>query len=213
MSSLEKLFNPGNQKFYNLFEEEAGNLRKISGIFKDVATQTDKGQRQVLISAIEKLERQNDKLTHKLIVELAGNFITPFDREDIHGLSAALDSIADYMLGVSKHFHNYNVVDAHKATLHVAEEMIRFSELLEQAIKGLRNRRALHQLTEICVELRSVTHACDAVVDEEIADLFGRKLDRLKTIICMDHYSLLQDMLEITGEAVNVLEAIIIKYG
>lgn len=213
MSALEKLFNPGNQKFYNLFEEEAGNLREISSRFKSVATETDKEKRKELIAKIEQLERQNDKLTHKLISELAGNFITPFDREDIHGLSAALDSIADYMLGVSKHYHNYDVVDAHKATVHVAEEMIRFSELLEQAIKGLRNRRALHQLTDICVELRGVTSACDEVVDEEIADLFGRNLDRLKTIICMDHYDQLQVMLEVTGEAVNVLEGIVIKYG
>lgn len=213
MSALEKLFNPGNQKFYNLFEEEAGNLREISSRFKNVAIEKDKEKRKELIAKIELLERHNDKLTHKLISELAGNFITPFDREDIHALSAALDSIADYMLGVSKHFHNYNVIDAHKATVHVAEEMIRFSELLEQAIKGLRNRRALHQLTDLCVELRGVTSACDEVVDEEIADLFGRKLDRLKTIICMDHYDQLQEMLEVTGEAVNVLESMILKYG
>lgn len=213
MSALEKLFNPGNQKFYNLFENEAANLREISSLFKAVATEADSKKRAALIKQIEQLERKNDKLTHKLIAELAGNFITPFDREDIHGLSATLDRVADQMLAACKHFHNYNVMDAHKATLHVGEEMIRFSELLEQAIQGLRNRSALHTLADICVELRGVTHACDAAVDEEIAALFGRKLDRLNTIICMDHYELLQNMLESTGEAVNVIEAIIIKYG
>ena len=43
------------------------------------------------MSAIEDIEHQNDEITHKIFIELGRNFITPFDREDIHSLASALD--------------------------------------------------------------------------------------------------------------------------
>ena len=44
----------------------------------------------------------NDDHTHKIFTEFGRNFITPFDREDIHTLASALDDIADYIYSSAK---------------------------------------------------------------------------------------------------------------
>jgi len=45
---------------------------------------------------IKDIEREADELRRILIEELNQTFVTPFDREDIFGLSRAIDDIMDY---------------------------------------------------------------------------------------------------------------------
>ena len=71
-------------------------------IWKEVVKEPDFDRRAVLISQIEDLEHVNDDLTHKIFTELGRNFITPFDREDVHHLATALDDIADYIYASAK---------------------------------------------------------------------------------------------------------------
>jgi uncharacterized protein Yka (UPF0111/DUF47 family) len=46
-------------------------------------------QRTALLEKLVLQERANDDLTHTIFKELARNFITPIDREDIHSISRA----------------------------------------------------------------------------------------------------------------------------
>jgi uncharacterized protein Yka (UPF0111/DUF47 family) len=54
-------------------------------------------------------ERANDDLTHTIFTELARNFITPLDREDIHQLASALDDVADFILAAGKNLELFGI--------------------------------------------------------------------------------------------------------
>jgi uncharacterized protein Yka (UPF0111/DUF47 family) len=60
---------------------------------KEEVHEPDFSKREILIKQIEDLEHINDDNTHRIFTELGRNFITPFDREDIHYLATALDDI------------------------------------------------------------------------------------------------------------------------
>ena len=96
LQSFLKIFMPKNRIFYELFEKVADNVSKMGSQLKDVVAEPDFDKRAALITQIEDLEHANDELTHNLFTELGRNFITPFDREDIHYLATSLDDIADY---------------------------------------------------------------------------------------------------------------------
>ena len=96
---------PKNKVFYDLFEGVASNVAKMGTTLKAVVAEPDFDKRASLISQLEDLEHANDELTHSVFTELGRNFITPFDREDIHYLASSLDDIADYIYaGVKDHF-------------------------------------------------------------------------------------------------------------
>ena len=76
---------------------------------KHVVEEPDFDKRAALISQLEDLEHDNDELTHRVFTELGRNFITPFDREDIHYLASALDDIADYIYASAKKINFYRV--------------------------------------------------------------------------------------------------------
>ena len=96
-NSIMKIFMPKDRIFYSLFEQVAETVAKMGQVMKQVVTEPDYDKRAALISQIEDLEHVNDDLTHKIFTELGRNFITPFDREDIHYLASALDDICDYI--------------------------------------------------------------------------------------------------------------------
>ena len=107
LNSIMKIFMPKDRIFYSLFEDVAETVSKMGKTLKQIVTQPDFDKRAVLISQIEDLEHVNDDLTHKIFTELGRNFITPFDREDIHYLASALDDICDYIFASAKKSKGY----------------------------------------------------------------------------------------------------------
>ena len=88
---------PKNTVFYELFEKVANNVKIMGTTLKEEVAEPDFDKRAALITKLEDLEHANDELTHNIFTELGRNFITPFDREDIHYLATSLDDIADYI--------------------------------------------------------------------------------------------------------------------
>ena len=96
LNSFLKIFMPKNKIFYELFEKVAGNVAIMGSLLRNVVGEPEFDKRAALIVQLEDLEHANDELTHNLFTELGRNFITPFDREDIHYLATSLDDVAHW---------------------------------------------------------------------------------------------------------------------
>jgi uncharacterized protein Yka (UPF0111/DUF47 family) len=102
-------FMPKDRVFYTLFEQVADTMSKMGRVLKEVVKEPDFDKRAGLISQIEDLEHVNDDFTHQIFTELGRNFITPFDREDIHYLATSLDDVCDYIFATAKKINFYKV--------------------------------------------------------------------------------------------------------
>ena len=102
LNSFLKIFTPKNKIFFELFEKMAENGAIMASKLKEVVSGPDFDKRDSLLTRIEDLEHANDELTHNVFTELGRNFITPFDREDIHYLATSLDDVADYIYASAK---------------------------------------------------------------------------------------------------------------
>ena len=97
MANFLTFFLPKDRKFFPLFERASGNLLDISKVLVEMINESDRDKRRILIKEIERLEHVGDSVTHEIFSELSANFITPFDREDIHTLVSSLDDIVDFI--------------------------------------------------------------------------------------------------------------------
>ena len=109
LNSILKIFLPKDRVFFQLFESVVDVLVKMGEKLKEVVNEPDFDERAKLIKEIEDMEHVNDDYTHQIFTELGKNFITPFDREDIHYLASALDDIADYIQASAKKINFYRV--------------------------------------------------------------------------------------------------------
>ena len=102
LNSIMQIFVPKNKMFYDLFEKVATNSALMGNKLRALVSEPDFDKRTAIINQIEDLEHANDELTHSIFTELGRNFITPFDREDIHYLATSLDDIADTFMQLQK---------------------------------------------------------------------------------------------------------------
>lgn len=214
MGVLNKLFKPGGTKFYILFESATANLIEMSRLFTQVTSAKKAEDRKVVLDTMGKLEDSTDKLAHKLLIELGGNYITPFDREDIHYLASTLDEIAHDIWGISRLYNRYDIKGEHNTLSQVGENLVEFFLLLDTTIKGLRDQSSLKSLIDSCEEMRALSSSSDKLLETSIANVVNQGAEYPKTLIQqMDYYELLQTTVGNCRKAVSVIEGIIIKYG
>lgn len=213
LSSIMKIFMPKDRVFYTLFEEVAGNVSKMGNTLKQVVSEPDFDKRASLISKVEDLEHVNDELTHRIFTELGRNFITPFDREDIHYLASALDDICDYIFASAKKINFYKVNPNDTGIQKLADLIDQGCEHIHNAIFELRDRRNMRQLTEALVKVNSIENQADDVFDMSIDRLFDTEPDAKEVIKKREIYQVMEIVTDKCEDAANVIESIIIKYS
>lgn len=204
---------PKNNTFYDLFEQVATTVHKMGTVLKQLVNEPDYDKRAALTSQLEDLEHVNDDHTHKIFTELGRNFITPFDREDIHTLASALDDIADYMFATAKKINFYRVNPNDSGIQKMAELMEQASIHIETAVKELRNMKNLRAITEALVKVNSIENQADDIFDLSIEKLFNQENDFKEVIKKREIYQVMEIATDKCEDAANVIESIIVKYA
>ncbi len=214
LTSFVKLFMPKDRVFYGLFEEVAVVLTEMAVVFTTAINEPDQVKREsLLLKSMEELEHKNDEITHRIFIELGRNFITPFDREDIHSLATSLDDIADFLWGASKRIANYSIDEGDKILQGFADVITRAIKALVKAVKELRDMKDLRSITESCVLINSLENEGDELLDRAMMDLFNSPIDPVDLIKKKDLYEMLEIVTDKCEDAANVIESIIIKYA
>src|ERR1043165_6293980 len=213
LNSIMRIFVPKNKVFYDLFEQVAGNGALMGSKLRELVSEPDFSKRAAIISKIEDLEHDNDELTHKIFTELGRNFITPFDREDIHYLASALDDIADYIYASAKKINFYRV-NPNDSGLQKLADMIEQSALqVKIAVGELRDMKNMRQMTEALVKINSIENQADDIFDMSIERLFATEADAKEVIKKREIYQAMEIVTDKCEDASNVIESIIIKYA
>ncbi|HEY0060280.1 MAG TPA: DUF47 family protein [Flavisolibacter sp.] len=211
--SLSKLFSPKDKLFYGLFEEVANNGAVMAEQLAALVAEPDFNKRATMIKPIEDLEHANDELTHRIFTELGRNFITPFDREDIHHLASALDDIADYIYSSAKKIKLYQIDPNDDGIQRLAELIVQSTREVKQAVSELRDMKNIRKITDSLVKINSIENQADDISDMFIERLFSMEPDAKEIIKKREIYQVLEDVTDKCEDAANVIESIIVKYS
>jgi uncharacterized protein Yka (UPF0111/DUF47 family) len=213
LNSIMKIFMPKDRIFYSLFEEVVDGVAKMGRLLKNVVNEPDKDKRAALASLVEDQEHVNDDLTHKVFTELGRNFITPFDREDIHYLASALDDICDYIYSTAKKINFYKVNPNDTGIQKLADLIEEGTIQVREAVRELRNMRDMRKITDALVKINSIENQADDVFDMSIDRLFETEADAKEVIKKREIYQVMEVVTDKCEDAANVIESIIIKYS
>lgn len=212
-NAIMKIFVPKNKVFYDLFEKVASHSAMMSKKLRELVSEPDFDKRSAILNQIEDLEHANDELTHNIFTELGRNFITPFDREDIHYLASSLDDIADLIYASAKKINFYKVNPNDSGIQKLAEIIEQSTGLVKNAVTELRNMKNLRQITESLVKINSLENQADDVFDLCIEKLFETEPDAKEVIKKREIYTVMEIATDKCEDAANVIESIIIKYA
>lgn len=211
MNSIFSFFTPKDKKFQPLFEQAGSNVLKIAEALLVVVTTNDLEKRKEFIKEVERLEHVGDDITHSIFIELSKNFITPFDREDIHTLASAIDDIADYIHASAGNIELYQVTNIGDAMVKLAELLVEMCIDLEKAIKELRSFKNIRVIADACVRINSAENQADYVCNLAIARLFEFETNAIELIKQKEILQTLEIATDKCEDAANVLESILVK--
>ena len=211
ISNLFSFMIPKNALFFDLFSEDTANLLAQAQVFHQMFQLSDPDQISMCIKQIRDFEQKGDDITHQIFMELSENFITPFDREDIHALTTSIDDIADNINGCATRINLYNVKEFSKTMVLMSEVLLKQAIEIDSAIKNMRNMKNVERVRESIVKINSLENQADDLFDESIARLFAEASDPLELIKTKEVLSSLETATDKCEDVANVLESILVK--
>ena len=107
------------------------------------------------------IEHQGDALCHEIYNNLATEFITPIDREDLVALAHALDDVLDYCDGTVQCLYMFDVQKLHPEALTFARLLLKGTERLESTMKEFKHFKNSKDLRTCIIEVGQVEDEAD----------------------------------------------------
>src|SRR6202012_5019664 len=213
--SLNRIFQyfvPKDKKiFFPLFEQASNNVVVMATIMVEVVNSSNPATRDELFKKIDKLENKGDEITHRVYLELGKNFITPFDREDIHSLASAIDDVADNIQGAANRMNLYKIDDYNEHMRKLCDLVLQCCNDLEKAIRELKDLKNVRHIADSCIRINSVENQADYVFDRAVAGLFLYEKDAIRLIKYKEILSALETATDMCEDAADVMESILVK--
>ncbi len=202
-------FFPEEVDYFKLFEQQSYYIVKAAEAFKvavaggtlDVAA----------LAKIVTLEAQADEASHAVIAHLNKAFITPFDREDIHSLTKALDDIIDMLNTISNRLTVYKIFEVKKNLVEFSLVIEAAARAIDSAVKGVRDMKNYQLVMASCVEISRLENISDSMRDTALAGLFENEKDPIVVIKWKEIYEDAETVLDICADAAHVVESIMFK--
>ncbi|SFT01177.1 DUF47 domain-containing protein [Sphingobacterium wenxiniae] len=211
LNSIFQYFVPKDKKFFPLFEQAGANLIEMAKLLQETVYSTDAAKRLELNKQIEDLEHKGDNITHQIHLELGKNFITPFDREDIHALASSLDDVADFIHGAANRMELYKVHTPSQPMKEITDLIVEATEHVAKALNELKDLKNIRNITDSCVRINSVENKADYIFDKAVAELFEYEKDAITLIKNKEVLSAMEDATDKCEDVANVLESILVK--
>jgi uncharacterized protein Yka (UPF0111/DUF47 family) len=213
--NLNRIFQflvPKDKQFFPLFEEASANLILLAETLHEVVNAPVK-EREEYFKKIEEYEAIIEEITHKTHLELSRNFITPFDREDIHLLIKAIDSVADNMHGAASRMRLYQVDKITKSIRKLTEITLESCQLIGAGIKELKDIKNHKAIKETSKRINKLESKADVVFDKAVADIFENETDAKNIIKYKEVLSALEEATDRCKTVANLMEQIAVKHS
>lgn len=212
IDKILKFFVPKDHSFYPLFEEDAENLVKAAELLKRLLSDAEPEEHERIYKEIKDVEHIGDQITDKTFQHLNKSFITPFDREDIHELTARIDDVVDSINGIGRRICLYKpkhlmpvykemAVMIHDATLEIKTCI----HCLDDAVANK------EEITMGCKNVTALEHKADEYYFIAVSELFEKEKDAAELLKNNKILEMLERCVDEAEDVTDTIKSILIK--
>lgn len=205
---------PREERFFGMFREAAQNLAATADALLDLMV--DYTDIETKVRRIKDLEHTGDRLTHEISDALNRAFVTPFDREDIARLAAALDDVVDYTEEAARRFFTYKIEAPTPLAEKLARIIVQQARIIADAVPLLDGLSQAERLQQCSVELHRLENEADQLMDVALATLYDQVTDVPRLIVAEkwgDIYRVLEGATDRAEDVAVALGTIVVKHG
>ncbi len=212
IDSILKVFVPKDHSFFPLFESDVKNLVKATGLLKELVSTDISSEHERVYKEIRDVEHAGDSITNKTYVQLNKSFITPFDREDIHELTAHIDDVVDTINGIGRRICLYKPQKLLPIYRDMAEVIHKGALEIESAVICLKDPSAnKEKISSACDRVSVLEHEADELYFTGVSELFEKEENPKEILITNKLLELLERCVDEEEDVTDTLKAILIK--
>ncbi|HVA65891.1 MAG TPA: DUF47 family protein [Elusimicrobiota bacterium] len=200
---------PKEEKFFDLFNNQASHNLEAAKIFLDLARNWSADS--PAFARLQDIEHEADITTHEIYDRLNRTFVTPFDREDIHELGSEMDDIVDLIQSIASRMQLYRVDHSTEDMKNLAETLLHSVESVKKAVAELQHADKSRRILDYCIEINRLENAGDRALEAALARLFQGKPDPLEVIKWKEIYEGIEAAIDKCENVANVIESILVK--
>ncbi len=202
---------PKETKFFAFFEQQAENLVKMAQQLKDMVNTWQNLKERA--SVLADMEQEGDAIAHDITTLLHRTFVTPLDREDISGLTQAMDVVADRIHEVADIIFLYQVEDPTDRAKELCEIILQSVLEVKSGVLEINTNIRKNELHQRCVTINQIENYGDSVYRSALVELFSHTDDMASIVKWREIYQKLESTTDACEDVANILEGIGIKYA
>jgi len=206
---------PREGNFFELFNEHGNKIAEGSRAFMlMVQNYSDLALREKYAAEVGAAERQADKITAEVSRLLHKTFITPIDREQIHGLINAMDDILDLLQDSSETMSLYDVKAMTEEVLRLADLSVKCCERVQHAVSllpRLSESDVAEAAIKTCEEIDRLESDADRVMRSAMSKLFREQPDVRELIKLKAVYEQLESISDRCEDVANLIEGVVLE--
>jgi uncharacterized protein Yka (UPF0111/DUF47 family) len=207
---LEKLM-PRADEFFEDFEKLAAATIEGARLFVDLLNSGDDIPRRA--QAIKDVEHRADEITHRAITRLHTQFITPFDRGEIHRLLSRIDDVLDLTDAASERLALYELSPMLPDARDLADVLYRTTVKMQAAVTGLRTVKEPAVALQRCREVNELENEGDRLIRRALADLFKSGRDPLTVMMWKEVLDYIEQAIDRAEDVANVIEGVVLEHA
>jgi len=162
---------------------------------------------------IHDIEHETDVITHRCVETLHKTFITPIDRDNIHRLITRMDDIMDFVEAASERIALYELTVMTPDVRDLADVLVRATQQVELALKGLRNLKSPQAILKVCIDINRLENESDQILRRAVAKLFKEEKDPIVVIKWKEIYENLENAADRCEDVANIIEGVILEHS
>ncbi|MBA5850535.1 DUF47 domain-containing protein [Clostridium sp. cel8] len=202
-------FTPKEDKFYNLFIDDANIVYKAADLL--VHFLDDISNAEENMEKIKDVEHEGDVKQHEILKELNKTFITPFDREDIYSIAKGMDDIVDLIESTASRFVMLNVSSCTDEARRLSNMILDSCREIIIIMKELKGMKTSKKLSERIIKVNGIEEQGDTISREAIKKIFRSDMEVIDIIKWREIYQYLEDTLDSCEDIANIVEGVVMK--
>lgn len=206
-----KRLMPKSDEFFDAFDaqcavtvEGAKMLHALLMDYRDVA---------VRVQALREVEHRGDDVTHAAFNRLHKEFITPFDRAQIHTLLSRIDDVLDLTNAAAARLHYYEIETSQPDAAELARLLVLSAEKVQEVVAALRLIKKPEQILAGCKDIKRLESQTDEALRAGMGRLFKSGLDTLTIIKWKEIYDLIETATDKCNSVANVIEGVVLEHS
>ena len=203
---------PKEGRFFDLFNAHAAQIvraaHELSALMHNYAELEQHAR------LIDDAEHAADRITAEAIRLLHKTFITPIDREQIHGLINAMDDILDLLQDASETMSLYDVQAVNEDILRLGDLSAKCCERVQHAVSLLpkiSTPDVAAAALKTCEEIDRLESDADRVMRSAMSRLFREEKDVRELIKLRAIYELLESISDRCEDVANLIEGVVLE--